>query len=82
LQQVSGLIAQVRAYMAAGILTNGQGTSIINSALKKVTETTGIAQIDKFIADIQKLVQSGKLSQANADPLLQAAYAVRAGLTA
>ncbi|HEX8203006.1 MAG TPA: hypothetical protein VF590_21195, partial [Isosphaeraceae bacterium] len=82
LEQVGALIAQVQEYMAAGILTNGQGTSLINSALKQVTETTGLAQIDKFIADVQKLVQQGKLSTEYAAPLLQAAYAIRAGLTA
>jgi hypothetical protein len=82
LQQIGALIAQVQADIAAGLLTNGQGTSMISSALKKVTETTGIAQIDKFISDVQKLVQQGKLSQANADPLLLAARDIRAGLTA
>src|SRR5262249_45987744 len=81
LQQVNALIAQVKADMAAGILTNGQGTSMINSALKQITETTGIAQIDKFISDVKKLVNQGKLSQADADPLLEAAYLIRAGLT-
>jgi hypothetical protein len=81
LQEVSGLISQAQADMAAGILTNGQGTSMINSALKKITDTTGIALIDKFIADVQKLVLQGKLSQANADPLLQAALRIRQGLT-
>jgi hypothetical protein len=81
LQQVNSLTALVQQYMTAGLLSNGQGTSMINSALKKITETSGIGQIDKFISDVQKLVMQGKLSQANANPLLQAAQAIRAGLT-
>src|SRR5262249_22496043 len=82
LQQVADLIAQVQQDIAAGVLTNGQGTSMINSALKQITETTGIALIDKFIGDVQKLVQLGKLSHAHADPLIDAALMIRDELSA
>jgi hypothetical protein len=80
-QLANTLIAQVKSLMATNQIGNGTGTSLINADLKQITDTTGIHQIDDFIAQLHKDALQGKISQANADFLIAEALIVRSGLT-
>jgi hypothetical protein len=80
-QLAGSLIAYIENLIATNVIGNDTGTSLINADLKQITDTTGIAQMNAFIAQVQKDEQQGKIPQANADYMIAQAELILSGLT-
>jgi hypothetical protein len=80
-QLAGSLIAYIQHLIATGQIGNGTGTSLINAYLKKVTDTTGISDLNSFISAVQKDVQQGKIPPAIGTILIDAALLIETGLT-
>jgi streptogramin lyase len=79
-QQETGLIVnQVSALVTGNVLNSGNGNSLtakLNSAISNLNignTTAGINQINAFMNQVNALTKSGRLSSAQAQPLLAAA---------
>jgi hypothetical protein len=75
------LIAYIKSLIATNVIGNGTGTSLINAYLKHITDTSGISDIDSFIAMVQKDVQQGKVPPDIGAILIDRALVIRSGLT-
>jgi hypothetical protein len=86
-QQAPGsLIDHVKALVAAGVLNQGQGNALIaklDAAIKQVDKgnsNTAINQLQAFINQVNAFINSGILTSAQGQPLIDAANAIIAEL--
>jgi hypothetical protein len=80
-QLAASLIAYIENLIDTDVIDNGTGTSLINADLKQITDTSGINQIDDFIAQVQKDAEQGKIPQANADYMIAQAELIESLLS-
>lgn len=82
------LIDQVQALVDAGLLNGGQGNSLISKLeaakkqLDKNNRTPAINELQAFINEVDADINSGKLTPAQGEPLIDAAHVIIAALSA
>ncbi len=87
-EATGSLIDQVQALIDAGILNQGQGNGLIAKLqmaiqqLDKGNTNTAINQLQAFINEVNADISSGKLTPAQGQPLIDAANAIIAALSA
>jgi hypothetical protein len=87
-EAVEGLIDQVQTLIDAGVLNQGQGNALIaklKAAIKQINNgnnNTAINQLQAFINQVNAFLNSGILTPAEGLPLIYAANAIIAALSA
>jgi streptogramin lyase len=78
-QEAQVVLQKVQDLAAAGVLNGGQSNSLLTK-LMKVTNTSGRGQVNAFLNEVQAMVDSGMLTQKEAQPLLDGAQIILMGL--
>jgi len=81
-EQAAALADQVAALVAGGLLNGGQGRSLVSKLTLTGRAKPDAGRIGAFIDELQALLDSGRLTAAQVDPLLAAGRALLFSLTA
>lgn len=81
-EQAAVLADQVAVLVANGLLNSGQGQSLVSKLTLTGRGRPDAGRIGAFINELQALLDSGRLTPAQADPLLAAARALLFSVTA